>query len=334
MSLESAEEDRKVHSSLRAFDVAAGPRGEHVCSTAVSLKELTSSARAWFATSEALLPNLFRAVKRGMTGEMPVLAGGTALFALIGMIPVLSAVVSLYGLIVDPSRIGLRISKLDAVLPTQVIDFAIAQLTRMVETSHNVLGVQLLGSLVAAAVASRSASRSLMIALDRAYRLADVRKGWRRQAATLATGGIALAGMLAMFMVLGALPLIVRAVHLNGYHLVKLLRWPLIFVLIAVTLAALFRVAPSPRLFDSAQRGRRRIWPGAWVATLLLVVVSFGFSAWVEHIASYDAVYGTLGSLVVVILWFYFSVLAVVIGACVNGELEVIEPSAAPPAAP
>ena len=293
----------------------------------MSLKKVAASSHAWLATSEALLPNLFRAVKRGVTGEIPVLAGGTALFALVGMIPVLSAVVSLYGLIVDPSRIGLRISKLDAVLPTQVIDFVIAQLTRMVETSHSVLGVQLLGSLFAAAVASRSASRSLMITLDRAYHVVEVRKGWRRQAATLATGGIALAGMLAMFVVLGALPLIIAAVHLSGYHLVKLLRWPMVFAIIAVTLAALFRVAPSQRVFNSAVRGRRRIWPGAWVATLLLVVVSFGFSAWVEHIASYNAVYGTLGSLVVVILWFYFSALAVAIGACVNGELEVIEPN-------
>jgi len=286
-----------------------------------------ASSRAWLASSEALLPNLFRAVKRGVTGEMPVLAGGTALFALVGMIPVLSAAVSLYGLVVDPSRIGLRISKLGAVLPEQVIDFVIAQLTRMVETSPSVLGVQLLGSLVAAAIASRSASRSLIITLDRAYRVDDVRKGWRLQGATLATGGVALAGMLGMFVVLGGLPLLVGALNLSGYHLVKLLRWPLVFAIIAVTLAALFRVGPSPRVFQSAERGRRRIWPGAWVATLLLVVVSFGFSAWVENIVSYDAVYGTLGSLVVVILWFYFAALAVAIGACVNGELEVIEPS-------
>jgi membrane protein len=297
----------------------------------VSLKQLAAAARTWLATSEALWANLFRAFKRGVTGEMPVLAGGTALFALVGMIPVLSAVVALYGLVVDPSRIGLRISKLDAVLPTQVIDFVIAQLTRMVETSPNVLGIQLLGSLLAAAIASRSASRSLIITLDRAYRVDEVRRGWRLQTATLATGGIALAGMLAMFVVLGALPLVIAAVHLDGYHLAKILRWPMIFAIIAVTLAMLFRVAPSPRVFHSVERGRRRIWPGAWVATLLLVVVSFGFSAWVEHIVSYDAVYGTLGSLVVVILWFYFSALAVSIGACVNGELEVIEPSARQP---
>lgn len=47
----------------------------------------------------------------------------------------------------------------------------------MVETSNNVLGIQLLGSLVAAAIASRSASRSLIITLDRAYRVDEVRKG-------------------------------------------------------------------------------------------------------------------------------------------------------------
>lgn len=298
-----------------------------VCSGGVSLKKVASSSRAWLSTSEALLPNLFRAVKRAVTGEMPVLAGGTALFALIGVIPVLSAVVSIYGLVVDPSKIGKRISKLDAVLPTQVIDFVIGQLTRMVETSHSVLGVQLVGSLLAAAVASRSASRSLILVLDRAYRVDEVRKGWRRHAATLATGGIALGGMLAMFLVLGALPILVRAAHLNGYGLVKLLRWPMIFALIAMTIAALFRVGPSPRSFTTDDRDRRRIWPGAWIATMLLVVVSFGFSAWVEHITSYDAAYGAIGSLVVVILWFYFSVVAVVIGACVNGELEVIEPA-------
>jgi membrane protein len=290
------------------------------------LKGIAASSRAWARTSEAVSANVFRAFRRGLTGELPVLSGGTALFALIGMIPVLSAVMSIYGLFVDPSRIGLRISKLDAVLPPQVIGFVIEQLTRMVETSHSVLGVQLLGSLVAAAIASRAASRSLMVTLDSAFRIVDVRKGWRRQAATLATGAIALAGMLAMFVVLGGLPLVVRAAHLDGYHLVKILRWPMIVAVVAATIAALFRVAPSPRSFATPDRDRRRIWPGVWVATLLLVAVSFGFSAWVEHIASYDAVYGALGSLIVVILWFYFAVLAVVIGACVNGELEVIEP--------
>lgn len=95
----------------------------------MSLKRVTAAARTWLATSEALWANVFRAFKRGLTGEMPVLSGGTALFALVGMIPVLSAVVSPYGLVVDPSRIGLRISKLDAVLPAQVIEFVIAQLT-------------------------------------------------------------------------------------------------------------------------------------------------------------------------------------------------------------
>lgn len=285
-------------------------------------------AHTWLVTSEALVANLFRAVKRGVTGEIPVLASGTALFALVGMIPVLSAAVAIYGLVVDPSRIGLRISKLDDVLPPQVIDFVIAQLTRMVETSPGVLGIQLLGSVLAAAISSRAASRSLIITLDHAYRVDEVRKGWRLQTATLATGGIALGGMIAMLVVLGAVPIIIAAINLDSFYLVKILRWPMVFAIVAVTLAALFRVAPSPRVFESTERGRRRIWPGAWVATLLLVVVSFGFSSWVEHIVSYDAVYGTLGSLVVVILWFYLSTLAVAIGACVNGELEVIEPGA------
>jgi membrane protein len=297
------------------------------------LKEVASSSRAWFSTSEALSANVARAFKRGLTNELPVLSGGTALFAVIGLIPALSAMVSVYGLVVNPDRIGLRISKLNAIVPQQVIDFMISQLTRVVQTKHSVLGIQLIGSLVAAAIASRSASRSMIVTLDHAYRIDEVRKGWKRQAATLATGGIAFLGMLSMFAVLGGLPILISAMRLNGLHLVKILRWPMIFGIVGVTLAALFRVAPSPRAFRTFERGPRRIWPGAWVGTVLLVLVSFGFSAWVEHIGSYDAVYGTLGSLVIVILWFYFSTLAVVIGACINGELEVIEPGHELPAA-
>ncbi len=98
----------------------------------------------------------------------------------------------------------------------------------------------------------------------------------------------------------------------------RYLRWPLLLALLLVTLASMYRFAPSPR----PQATVRHIWAGAGLATGLLILVSWALSLWVDHFASYASVYGAFGSLIVIMLWFYVSTIAVVIGGFVNGELE------------
>jgi membrane protein len=66
----------------------------------------------------------------------------------------------------------------------------------------------------------------------------------------------------------------------------------------------------------------RHLWPGALTATVLLVIVSIGLSIYVDRIASYDLWYGAFGSAIVVLLWFYLSVISIVVGGFVNAELE------------
>ena len=99
----------------------------------------------------------------------------------------------------------------------------------------------------------------------------------------------------------------------------RILRWPLMLALVLVH-------ARSRCIGSRRRRGRSArcatCWRGALIATALLVLVSWALSVWVDHIASYDAVYGTFGSLIVIMLWFYLSTIALVIGGFVNGELE------------
>ena len=66
----------------------------------------------------------------------------------------------------------------------------------------------------------------------------------------------------------------------------------------------------------------RHTWPGAGVATVALLAVSWGLSLWVDYAANFEAFYGAFGSVVVIVLWFYFSTLALVVGGFVNAELE------------
>jgi membrane protein len=272
----------------------------------------------WLSTSDVNLARWLRAARQSLLGEMPVLAAGTALFAIIATVPALAAVVAIYGIAVDPNEIERHLRGLDTVMPAQVVEFISGQLQRMARSSHDVLGFQIAGSLVAAMISARSSARSLIVSLNRAYQVRELRSPAKKLGMTLAMGAFTLLGLVVMFAILIALPALVAAVGLKGYHLVRILRWPLMLALVFVTLGAMYRFAPSPRPLGTV----RHVWRGAVVATGLLIIVSWALSVWVDHIASYDAVYGTFGSLVVIMLWFYLSTIALVIGGFINGELE------------
>jgi membrane protein len=89
-----------------------------------------------------------------------------------------------------------------------------------------------------------------------------------------------------------------------------------VFVLLALSL--LYRFGPSRR-----RAAWRWVTPGSAVATVLWLAASALFSFYVQHLASYDATYGPLGAVVGVMMWFYVSALAVLVGAELNAELEL-----------
>src|SRR3954454_12700938 len=68
------------------------------------------------------------------------------------------------------------------------------------------------------------------------------------------------------------------------------------------------------------------ITPGSIVATLLWLIVSLGFKFYVTNFGSYNATYGTIGGVIVLLLWFYVSALAVLVGAEMNAEIEHASP--------
>src|SRR5207237_9885679 len=119
-----------------------------------------------------------------------------------------------------------------------------------------------------------------------------------------------LVGLMLVVIVVVALPAIFAVLHLGSYGIVEWLRWPALMSVTFGALLALYRYAPSPRPLGA----ERHLWPGALIGTVLLVLVSIGLSTWVDKVAAYDVVYGAFGSAVVVLLWFHFSVIALVLG--------------------
>lgn len=271
----------------------------------------------WINTSDFVVAHWLRAAREALLGEMPILAGGTALFAMIAVLPTLAAAVSAYGVIADPAQVEAQLVGLSSVLPRDVVGFLTDQMQRQAQRSSGELGVALGISIFLAILSARSAARALIDTLNRAYRVRERRRPAHKLLVTIAMATGTLVGIMLMFGVVVALPAIFALLDLDDYAAVHWLRWPALMAVMFATLLALYRFAPSPRPLTD-----RHLWPGAVIATLLLVVVSVGLSQWVTRVATYNVVYGTFGSIIVVMLWFYLSTIAIVLGGFVNAELE------------
>jgi len=100
----------------------------------------------------------------------------------------------------------------------------------------------------------------------------------------------------------------------------KILQWPVIFGLVALAIAMIYYFAPDAK--------QEWIWitPGSVLATTLWVLISLAFKFYVSHFGAYNATYGTIGGIIVLLTWFYVSSLAILIGAELNAEIEHASP--------
>jgi membrane protein len=273
---------------------------------------------AWLATSDAVVAHWLRAARDALLGEMPVLAGGTAMFALLAVVPMLAALVAIYGVVADPHEIDSHVRGLASVLPAQVTRFIVEQLESHARSSSRELGIALAVSVFVAVFAARGAARAMIDTLNRAYRVRERRTPGKKFIVTLAMAAGTLLGLLLMFLSVIALPAVFALFRLDNYAIAQWVRWPPLMAVTFVSLLALYRYAPSPRDLGT----QRHLWPGAAISTFLLVVLSLALSIWVERVATFELWYGAFGSVVVIMLWFYLSVIAIVLGGFVNAELE------------
>jgi membrane protein len=96
-----------------------------------------------------------------------------------------------------------------------------------------------------------------------------------------------------------------------------ILEWPLLLLCVMTSLAVLYRYAPNRRMAKW-----RWITPGAVVATVLWLLASIAFSAYVANFNSYNKTYGSLGAVVVLLTWLYWSAFIVLVGAVINTQTE------------
>jgi membrane protein len=97
----------------------------------------------------------------------------------------------------------------------------------------------------------------------------------------------------------------------------KILQWPIAFAFMLLAFALIYFFAPDVRKQDW-----KWITPGSVVGVALWLLVSFAFKGYLHFFDSYSKTYGSLGAVIVLMLWLYLTGAAVLIGGEVNAEFE------------
>ncbi|MDQ3686672.1 MAG: YihY/virulence factor BrkB family protein [Acidobacteriota bacterium] len=97
----------------------------------------------------------------------------------------------------------------------------------------------------------------------------------------------------------------------------KIVQWPVVLAFVILGFGLIYYFAPN--LHDAEWKW---ITPGAGIAVLLWLLVSFGFRTYLHFFNSYSATYGSLGAVIILMLWFYLTGAAILIGGEINSEIE------------
>jgi membrane protein len=97
----------------------------------------------------------------------------------------------------------------------------------------------------------------------------------------------------------------------------QIAKWPVLLAMVVVMLAILYWSSPKAKL-----RGFRWISPGSVLAVAVWMLASAGFAFYVANFGSYDKTYGTLGGVIVFLVWLWITNVAVLLGAEINSETE------------
>lgn len=261
-----------------------------------------------------------------------LIAAGLAMYGLLALFPALTAIVSLYGLLVTPSEVVHQISGFAGQMPPGVWDLLKTQLQDVASHQHSTLSASAAVALLVALWSASSGMSSLMTATNIAYGEREQRGFMLQMAiAVLMTIGAVIAFIL-MLALAFAVPVVLAMLGTNMVLQIigEIVRWLLLWWFAVVALAIIYRLAPA----REPPRWHWVTWGSGIAATLWLVGTAL-FTLYVRLFASYQRTYGALSGVVVLLMWFYLSSFLVVLGAEINAESErqtVKDTTTGPPA--
>ena len=251
--------------------------------------------------------------------NVSIVAAGVAFYGMLAVFPAITSFVSLYGLLADPADVQSQFASLRGFIPDEAWSLMNRQLQAVASSSEKGLGIGAAIGLAIALWSGGAGIRALMTALNIAYHEVEKRSFVRFYGtAFLFTLAIVVIGIFSLGVIV-VVPVALNLIKLGALTeaLIKVTPWLVLAAVITVALGALYRYGAS-----RSSPKTRWVSPGAILATVLWLLSSILFSFYVANFASYNQTYGSLGAVVILLMWFWISAYIVLLGAELNAEME------------
>jgi membrane protein len=255
-----------------------------------------------------------RLPERMRAHNLTLVSAGVAFYAFLAFVPTLIAVVSVYGLVAEPADVEHQVDNFASALPNEVENFIKFQLKSIVEADDTgvsiALGVSIAVALWSASGGMAALVTGLHVAEEREQRTSFL---VRRGKAVVLTLAAVILLTIVIFLV-AIVPGLAADLGDNGRRSLAVVRWPLLLLIMIIGVGALYRSSVR-----DVRRGRFGIiTPGTLTGAILWVLVSALFGVYTANFAHYSRTYGSLATIVVLLLWLYLSVLSILLGAEVD----------------
>lgn len=249
--------------------------------------------------------------------NVSILSAGVAYYLLLALAPALAAVLSIYGLVREPADAAKTIGNLSSSLPADAQQLVADQLKVATGSSGGSLGLTLVVSIVLALLSASKGAKSLIATVNVAFDEEETRGFLKLRLLALGATLAAIVVFVVGITLLGALPALGDNLGRAGQLLGSIVRWPLLAALMMGSLAALYRYAP-----DRDEPRWSWVTPGTIVATVIWLVGSALFAVYADLAGGFTKSYGTLASVVAMMLWLFLTAFAILVGAEINAEAE------------
>ena len=249
--------------------------------------------------------------------RVSLVAAGCAFYATLALFPAITMLSSLYGLVFNPDTVQPQLTYIERFMPPAAFSLIADRVQSLVSQPSKGLGLGLIISLIITLWSSSTGTKSVLNALTIAYRQRENRGLIRFQALALGMTLVAILGACIAIAVLVLIPVVITFVGLgnDARVLVDIAGFGAMVSFVVISLGLLYRFGP-------AGEGRIFFAPGAAVATFVWLLGSWAFGLYVGHFAAYNALYGPLATLIGLMMWFYLTAYAVLLGAELNAALD------------
>ena len=218
-----------------------------------------------------------------------MIAAGVTFYLILAIFPGIAALVSLYGLFFDPKTMVSHLDIVAVVAPGGAVDVLRDQLTRLGQQNGTALGISFLISIAISLWTATSGIKAIFDGLNVAYEEEEKRSFIKLSAVALIFTIGMIVFVLLLLAAIVALPVALNYIPLPGLTsiILKVARWPVLFVLVALVLSVLYRFGPS-----RAEPQWRWVTWGSGLATVFWLAASILFSWYAANFGSYNKTYG------------------------------------------